>query len=82
MRHPPAATGGTSAGNSGSCGSLMRNGDTGGEYPDAGTDCGGNIPEAVATVIFGLTATVGNGNIGPVTTGSACLGLGGTFKQS
>jgi len=59
----------------------MRNGDTGGEYPDAGIDCGGNIPEAVATIIFGLTGTVGNGNVGPVTTGSACLGLGGTLAM-
>lgn len=81
MRHPPAATGGTSAGNSGSCGSLMRNGEAGGEYPDAGTDCGGNIPEALATVILGLTGAVGNGNGGPDITGNACLGLGGTFKK-
>jgi hypothetical protein len=58
----------------------MRNGEAGEEYPVEGTDCGGNIPEAVATVILGLTGAAGNGNEGPDTTGNACLGLGGTFK--
>jgi hypothetical protein len=80
--YPPANTGAISADNSGGCASLTRNGEAGGEYPDAGTDCGGNTPEVEATVILGLTGVAGSGNGGPVTTGNACLGLGGTLKRN
>lgn len=71
VMHIPAAIGTISAGNSGSCGSLTRSGEAGGEYPEPGADSAGNIPEVVATIILGLTGAAGN----------ACLGLGGTFNE-
>jgi hypothetical protein len=78
----PATTGAISADNSGGCGSLIRNGEAGGEYPDEGTGCSGNIPEVEATVIFGLTGVAGSGNGGTGITGNVCLGLGGTLKRN
>lgn len=80
VMHIPAAIGTISAGNSGSCGSLTRSGEAGGEYPEPGADSAGNIPEVVATIILGLTGA-GSGNGGPGTAGNACLGLGGTFNE-
>jgi hypothetical protein len=60
----------------------MRNGEAGGEYLEAGTGRGENIPEVVATVIFGFTGVVGSGNTGPDTTGNVFRGLGGTLKRN
>lgn len=82
VMHSPATTGTTSVGSSGGCGSLIRNGEAGGEYPGAGAGSAGNIPEVVATIILGLTGVAGSGNGGPGTTGNVCLGLGGTFKRN
>lgn len=78
----PATRGTISADSNGGCGSLIRNGEAAGEYPDAGTGCGGNAPEVVSTVIIGLAGVAGSGNKGPGTIGNACLGLGGTLKKS
>jgi hypothetical protein len=78
----PATRGAISEDNSGGCGSLIRNGEAGGEYPDADIDCGGNTPEVVSTVTLGLTGVAGRGNRGPGTIGNACLGLGGTLKRN
>jgi hypothetical protein len=82
VMHTPATIGTTSAGSSGGCGSVIMNGEAGGEYPKAGADSAGNIAEVVATIILGLTDAAGSGNGGPGTTGNVCLGLGGTFKRN
>jgi hypothetical protein len=80
--HLPATRGAISADNSGGCGSLIRNGEAGGEYPDAVTGCGGNAPEVVSTVTLGLAGVAGSGNKGPGTIGNASLGLSGTLKRN
>lgn len=76
--HIPASTGITSVGSSGSCGSLIMNGEAGGEYPEAGAASVGNIPEVVATIIVGVAGT---GNGVPDTTGNVCLWFGETLQK-